>query len=141
MIIRFLILILCLNNLSLFAQSKERYLRNGNKLYSDSSYNDAEIEYRKSLEKDQNYFNASFNLADAVYKQNRFEEASMLFNSLVDNTNDKNQLSKLYHNLGNSQFKENKFEQAVESFKSSLRLNPDDDETRHNLIVAKNKLQ
>ena len=78
MIIRFLILILCLNNLSLFAQNKERYLRNGNKLYNDSSYNDAEIEYRKSLEKDQNYFNASFNLADAVYKQNRFEEASML---------------------------------------------------------------
>ena len=40
----------------------------------------------------------------------------MLFNSLLDNTNDKNQLSKLYHNLGNSQYKENKFEQAVDLF-------------------------
>ena len=37
-----------------------------------------------SLEKDQNYFNASFNLADAVYKQERYKEASALFDALKD---------------------------------------------------------
>ena len=65
-----------------------------------------------------------------LYINKSFWRSIHAFNSLLDNTNDKNQLSKLYHNLGNSQYKENKYEQAVESFKSSLRLNPDDDETR-----------
>ena len=34
--------------------NKKSFLRDGNKLYQDSSYNQAEIQYRKSLEKDQN---------------------------------------------------------------------------------------
>ena len=54
------------------AQNKKNHLRNGNDLYEDSLYNEAEIEYRKSLEKDQGYFAASYNLADAIYKQGRF---------------------------------------------------------------------
>ena len=64
----------------------------------------------------------------------------MLFNSLLDNTNDKNQLSKLYHNLGNSQYKENKFEQAVESFKSSLnKKHREQKNTQRQTETKKNK--
>ena len=44
------------------SQNKKTLIRDGNNLYNDSSYNMAEMQYRKSLEKDQDYFNASFNL-------------------------------------------------------------------------------
>ena len=64
------------------AQSKKNHLRNGNDLYEDSLFNDAEMKYRKSLEKDQDYFAASYNLADAIYKQERYEESSALFEAL-----------------------------------------------------------
>ena len=119
-----------------FAQNKKSFLRDGNELYADSSFNEAEMQYRKSLEKDQDYFNASFNLADAVYKQERYEESSALFDALKDNAPTETDLAKVYHNLGNSLVKEQKIEEAIDAYKSSLRINPKDKDTRHNLAIT-----
>ena len=124
-----------------FAQNKKSFLRNGNELYADSSYNEAEMQYRKSLEKDQDYFNASFNLADAVYKQERYEESSALFDALKDNVLNKTDLAKVYHNLGNSLVKEQKLEEAIEAYKNALRINPKDKDTRHNLAITHKQKQ
>ena len=131
-------LLMCITS---FAQNKKSFLRDGNELYTDSSYNDAEMQYRKSLEKDQDYFNASFNLADAVYKQERYEESSALFDALIDNAPTENALAKVYHNLGNSLTQEQKLEEAIEAYKNALRLNPNDAETRHNLALSKKQKQ
>ena len=79
------------------AQSKKSHLREGNKLYADSIFNDAETRYRKSLEKDQDYFSASYNQANAVYKQERFEESSALYDGLKDNAKNKEELASIYH--------------------------------------------
>ena len=124
-----------------FAQNKKSFLRDGNELYADSSYNEAEMQYRKSLEKDQDYFNASFNLADAVYKQERYEESSALFDALKDNAPTETDLAKVYHNLGNSLVKEQKLEEAIDAYKSSLRINPKDKDTRHNLAITHKQKQ
>ena len=124
-----------------FAQNKKSFLRDGNELYADSSYNEAEMQYRKSLEKDQDYFNASFNLADAVYKQERYEESSALFDALKDNAPTETDLAKVYHNLGNSLVKEQKLEEAIDAYKSSLRINPKDKDTRHNLAITHRQKQ
>ena len=138
-IILFILAILI--GIPIFAQQKQSLLREGTKLYSDSSYSQAEIKYRKALEKDQDYFKSSFNLADAVYKQERYEEASSLFNALKDNARSKEDLAKVYHNLGNSLAKENKYEKAINAYKNSLRINPNDDETRYNLALTKKNKQ
>ena len=138
-IILFILAILI--GIPIFAQQKQSLLREGTKLYSDSSYSQAEIKYRKALEKDQDYFKSSFNLADAVYKQERYEEASSLFNALKDNASSKDDLAKVYHNLGNSLAKENKYEKAINAYKNSLRINPTDDETRYNLALTKKNKQ
>ncbi len=131
-------LLMCITS---FAQNKKSFLRDGNELYTDSSYNDAEMQYRKSLEKDQDYFNASFNLADAVYKQERYEESSALFDALIDNAPTENALAKVYHNLGNSLTQEQKLEEAIEAYKNALRINPNDAETRHNLALSEKQKQ
>ena len=123
------------------AQNKKTHLRNGNNLYEDSLFNDAEMKYRKSLEKDQDYFTASYNLADAVYKQERFEESSSLFEGLIDNAKTKNEKAKLYHNLGNSLFKQQKLKESIQAYKHALKNNPKDEETRHNLAFAQKMLQ
>ena len=133
---KFLIIIITFVSINAFTQNKKSYLRNGNKLYNDSSYNDAEMQYRKSLEKDQNYFNAAFNLANAVYKQERYDEASALFNALSNDENNQYNKAKVYHNLGNTLFKEKKIEDAISAYKNALRLNPDDDDTRYNLALS-----
>ena len=131
-------LLMCITS---FAQNKKSFLRDGNELYTDSSYNDAEMQYRKSLEKDQDYFNASFNLADAVYKQERYEESSALFDALKDNAPTETDLAKVYHNLGNSLVQEQKLEEAIAAYKSALRINPNDKDTRYNLALTHQQKQ
>jgi len=123
------------------AQNKKTHLRNGNDLYGDSLFNEAEMKYRKSLEKDQDYFSASYNLADAIYKQERFEESSALFDGLKDNAKDKDELSKIFHNLGNSFMKQQKLEESINAYKQALRNNPNDEDTRYNLALAQQMLQ
>ena len=123
------------------AQSKKNHLRNGNDLYEDSLFNDAEMKYRKSLEKDQNYFSASYNLADAIYKQERYEESANLFDALTDDAKDKNEKAKIYHNLGNSLFKQQKLEESIVAYKDALRNSPTDEDTRYNLALAQKMLQ
>ena len=136
-----LIILSFLMSFNSFAQNKKSFLRDGNELYADSSYNEAEMQYRKSLEKDQDYFNASFNLADAVYKQERYEESSALFDALKDNAPTENDLAKVYHNLGNSLVKEQKLDEAIDAYKSALRINPKDKDTRHNLAITHQQKQ
>jgi hypothetical protein len=123
------------------SQNKKGLLKEGNSLYNDSSYNMAEMKYRKSLEKDQNYFNASFNLADAIYKQERFKESSSLFDALKDNAKNDVDLAKINHNHGNSLMKENKTDLAIEAYKNALRQNPKDEDTRYNLAYAQKMKQ
>ena len=137
LILPFLLLITSLS----YSQSKKKFIKEGNKLYNDSSYNMAEMKYRKSLEKDQEYFNASFNLADAVYKQERYDESTSFFESLKDNARNEKELAYINHNLGNSLLKENKIDLSIEAFKNSLRLNPDDEDTRYNLAYAQKMKQ
>jgi tetratricopeptide (TPR) repeat protein len=123
------------------AQSKKNHLRNGNDLYQDSLFNDAEMKYRKSLEKDQDYFPASYNLADAIYKQERYEESANLFDALTDNAKTKNEKAKIYHNLGNSLLKQQKIKESIAAYKDALRNSPTDKDTRHNLALAQKMLQ
>ncbi|HIG32647.1 MAG TPA: tetratricopeptide repeat protein [Flavobacteriales bacterium] len=138
---KFLFILFLLTSITSFAQKKKSFLRDGNTFYTDSSYNKAEMQYRKSLEKDQDYFNASFNLADAVYKQERYKEASGLFDALKDNAPTDEDLAKVYHNLGNSLVKEGELDDAIAAYKSALRINPNDNETRHNLALSKQQKQ
>ena len=126
-----------------FAQlAPERHdIRKGNKSYKNEDYEKAEVAYRHGLEKDSTSFGARFNLANALYKQDKHEQSEQLFESLKEQDVDVAKKAKLFHNLGNSQLQQEKYEQSIESYKQSLRLNPTDDETRANLAYAQLMLQ
>ena len=131
----FLLVTICLC-INVQSQNKKSFLKKGNKLFKDSLYNDAEIKYRKSLEKDQDYFGASYNLANSIYKQERYDESSSLYKSLKDNAKNDEELSVIHFNEGNSLLKEKKTDLAIESFKEALRKSPNDEDARFNLAYA-----
>jgi len=123
------------------AQGGRKYIRQGNKKYENESYQEAEILYRKSLDKDQSSFEANFNLGNALYKQDKYEDATRRFSDLTDEKENKTDLGKIYHNLGNSLLKENRIQESIEAYKNALINNPNDQDTKHNLAYAKNLLQ
>ena len=125
-----------------FAQKAERKnVRNGNKLYKTEKFTEAEIAYRKSLEVNPKSIEGTYNLGNALYKQGKFPEAAEQYQLIAAQEKDPARLAQVFHNLGNISMKNKQYEKSVQSYKQSLRLNPQDDETRYNLALAQKLLQ
>lgn len=133
-----------------FAQKESSDVRKGNKQYNSEKFSDAEVQYRKGLEKNQNSYEAHFNLGDALYRQDKFPEAIGEWQRAAQqlqpkdgkySDSDKKKLAQAYHNIGNALYAQQDYGKAVEAYKQSLMANPKDDETRYNLIKAMQMLQ
>jgi len=135
-----LIIVFLLLPLICTAQSYKDYLRKGNKLYEQKKYNDAEINYLKSLDKKKNSDKSVFNIGDALYKQEQYDKAAEKFNDLTNRNLDKETRAMAYHNLGNSLLKDKKYAESIEAYKNSLRNTPEDLETKYNLEYARRML-
>ncbi|MBA7580535.1 Cell division coordinator CpoB [subsurface metagenome] len=122
-------------------QSGKKYVREGNRNFKEKEYEESEVSYRKAINKEADLFDASFNLGDALYKQEKFDEAANEFNGLANRFESDKELAKACHNLGNSLLKSQKIEQSIEAYKNSLRYYPDDQETKYNLSYAKDLLK
>lgn len=134
----------------MMAQKESPDVRKGNRQYNKEQYTDAEINYRKGLDKNNNSFEAHFNLGDALFRQEKYPEAAEEFQkagALIQPKNgkysdaDKKKLSQVWHNLGNALYAQQQYDKAVGAYKNSLMANPKDDETRYNLIKAMQMLQ
>lgn len=133
-------------SLNTFAQKERKYVREGNGYFDKGlkdttqldtvSFGKAEVAYRRALEIKPNDFHWQFNLADAIYKQKRPEEAAADFEKLLENTNKPEEKAMLYHNLGNSLLMQEKFDPSIEAYKKALRINPNDLDTKYNLAYA-----
>lgn len=128
--------IIMLFALNCAAQTDKKQIREGNKLYSNKKFRESEVSYQKALKKDPKSFKAGFNLGDALYKQEKFDEASKQFTEVSAKSNDKTNSSKAFHNLGNSYLLQNKFDESINAYKNALRNNPTDLATKYNLAYA-----
>jgi len=133
--------VLLILNFNASAQEERHFIREGNKLYQKEKYNEAEIKYRKAIEKNNNSFEARFNMGDALYKQGNYKEALNVWNELLQTTTDKQKLAKLHYNIGNVYLKTNKLKESINSYINSLKLNPGDQDAKYNLSVALQKLK
>ena len=117
------------------------YLRSGNKLYNDSLFIKAEVDYRKALELNPKSTDAMFNLANALLMQQKAQEAMEQYESVSKIEKDKEKLAQIYHNMGVILQSGKQYPQCIEAYKESLRNNPKDDETRYNLALAQKLLK
>ncbi|MEI6575956.1 MAG: tetratricopeptide repeat protein [Bacteroidota bacterium] len=124
----------------LHAQAERSWIREGNKSYEKGQYKDAEILYRKGLEKQAQSPRATYNLGNSLYKQKNFQEASKYYGNVNMTEMDKLSRSKVYHNQGNSLMEDKKYQESIDAYKNALRNNPNDQDTRYNLAYAMSKL-
>lgn len=125
-----------------FAQKTDRdYLRSGNKLYNDSLFIKAEVDYRKALEINPKSTDAMYNLANSLLMQQKANEAMEQFESVSKIEKDKSKLAQIYHNMGVILHVNKQYPQCIEAYKEALRNNPKDDETRYNLALAQKMLK
>ena len=122
------------------AQEERSLTREGNKFFDKQKYADAEASYKKALEKKNNFPEAMFNLGDAMYKQERYDDAIKQFELAAKSFTDSKIKAQCYHNLGNCQLDKKEYQTAVDAYKQSLKLNPNDRDTKYNLSYANSKL-
>jgi len=128
-------------SVSSYAQTDKKYLRKGNREYDKNKYSESEISYRKAIDKNKQSPDAVFNSGDALYKQNKFEDAGKQFIESSNQTADKLKKSDGFYNLGNSFFKANKFQESIDAYKNSLKLYPQNAQAKYNLAYAADQLK
>ena len=147
-----LFIAILVGTLSASAQQERKYIRQGNREYEKATkdslkvdsvcYQNAEDDYRKALEKEPNNWGAIYNLANSLYRQKKYDDATKQYMAVAGMENkNSDELAMAYHNLGNSLLQTNKLSEAIEAYKNALRKNPNDFETKYNLAWAQDKLK
>ncbi len=134
-------IILFLNGFVLFAQNAKTYIYQGNQLYEQKKFKEAEANYRKAAEKKEQHVVGNFNLGDALYKQKKFDNAAKNFTDIASTSVAPAVKARAYHNLGNSMLETKKYQESIDAYKKSLISNPKDDATRYNLAYAQEMLK
>lgn len=136
------IILLLLTAISVSAQKAERdYIRKGNRAYKDSTYVNAEVNYRKAIDVNPKSAISMYNLGNTLMQQNKLQEAMEQFVAATKMEKDKGNLAQIYHNMGVIFQSGKDYAKAVEAYKESLRNNPKDNETRYKLALAQKMLK
>lgn len=130
-----LLLISSLCSVSL-AQPDRKTNNRGVDEFESGNFTEAEINFKKGIEKAPDSFIANFNHGDALYKQERYDEAISSYKAALGDAADDLRRAKIHHNIGNSLIKSNKIQESIEAYKTALKHNPDDADTKYNLSYA-----
>ncbi|MBR4738481.1 MAG: tetratricopeptide repeat protein, partial [Bacteroidales bacterium] len=131
------------------AQASRHRLREGNRDYNKQRYEQGEVNYRKALERDSSDYRGQYNLANDLYRQEKYGEAASHYQQALaaPGINDR-QRARTLHNQGNSFLKgalqsqeRQGLQQAVNCYQEALKLDPKNDDTRYNLAYARRLLQ
>jgi Ca-activated chloride channel family protein len=119
------------------AQNDRQLIREGNRLYRQKQYAQAEVLYRKAIAKKADNPQAVYNLGCALMMQQKDSAAIVQYENATKLEKNKLRQSKSWHNIGVMCQSHKMYGEAVRAYEQSLRLNPSDDETRYNLALCK----
>ena len=119
------------------AQTDRQYVRQGNKFFQKGDYEHAEVSYSKAIEKNDRNPQAHYNLGNALMAQQKDSAAIEQFQKSRQLETNPLRKAQSYHNIGVMCQQHKMYGEAIESYKQALRLNPNDDATRYNLVLCK----
>ena len=123
------------------AQTDRKEVRAGNRQYKKGNWQNAEIEYRKAQAKDSTSFAAGYNLAGTLYREGNFDEAAKTLDRLKEIAPASGRAADYFYNQGNVAVQKKDWKAAVEAYKQSILLNPEDLEAKENYAYAKQMLK
>lgn len=134
-------------------RKERRMVSQGNEFFKGGHYLEAGEKYQQALKIEPGSKEALYNLGLTYIRRASTAQSDSLRSQLVGTgaqamqsvaqaVKEKPMLAAdALFNLGNIAFNSEDYAQAVEMYKSSLRVNPDDEKTRRNLRIAQKKLQ
>ncbi len=124
----------------LMAQPGRKQVMEGNQLFTQEKYDEANNKYRDALVNNPENPKIHFNIGATQYKKNKYEEAMTDFEKSLA-VDDILVQSKAYYNMGNTLFRMGKLPESILAYTQALKLNPDDEDAKYNLELARRKLK
>ncbi|NIS38748.1 DUF3808 domain-containing protein [Candidatus Saccharibacteria bacterium] len=81
-----------------------------------------------------------FNIATALYKKQKYEEALKSYDKALS-TDDVMLQQSIYYNRGNTYYQMQKYKEAINAYKKALDLEPSDRDAKYNLELVRAKLK
>jgi Ca-activated chloride channel family protein len=119
------------------AQSDRQMIRQGNKQYRKGNVAEAEVSYRKAVERNERNPQANYNLGNSLMAQRKDSLAITQLEKAAKLETNPLRRAQAYHNMGVICQQHRMFGEAIEAYKEALRNNPADHETRYNLELCK----
>ena len=123
------------------AQSASNFILKGNQLYKKEAFTDAEVDYKKALDKNKKSSAGYFNLGNSLYQQKRFPDAFKEYANSATLSKNPYSLSDTRYNMGNTYMAKKEWQKSIADFEKSLILNPKDADARYNLAYAQMMLK
>ena len=123
-----------------FSQTRST-INDGVDKYEKGDFAGASENFQKSIDEKFENYKGHFNLGDALYKQEKYEDALSAYKNAMALAETDEQKAEVFHNVGNTLLKTKKLKEAVGAYTESLKLNPDDLETKYNLSYALKQMQ
>ena len=112
-------------------------IRDGNRQFDKSRYRKAELEYRRALVKDSTSVDASYNLANTLYRMEDYEQAMKVMQGVSKGADESEYKGDFNYNMGNVCVARKDWGPAVEAYKKALLENPGDVDAKENYLYAK----
>lgn len=134
-----LLLLFLFSTSHVFSQDWQDLHQQGKKAYAEGKYQEAYDHFINAQRIAPENIDLSKDIGTAAYRKGEFDKAETIFSNSLSSDN-QDMEAKKWHNIGNSQLKQKNYSEAIESYKKSLRLNPNNKETRYNYAEAKRRL-
>ncbi|RYG42535.1 MAG: tetratricopeptide repeat protein [Chitinophagaceae bacterium] len=134
--IRYFLFIVAFVPASVMAQQDNKAIIKANKLYKEGKFEEAIAEYRKAAGTNPGNGVVQYNLANAIFKKESFDEALITYDKSIELSPDKNFREKNIYNKGVSYTRQKKLPESIAEYKTALKIDPTDEDARHNLQKA-----
>jgi Ca-activated chloride channel family protein len=132
------LILTALSNLE--AESLASKNREGNRLFAQGKYEDAERAYLDAQVNSPGRPEILYNLGNSLIKQNKCEQGIQALRQSMSKGNDAIKESSWF-NTGNALFLMGNYRDSAQAFIQALRLNPADMDAKHNLELALKKVK
>lgn len=135
-----LVFVVLFSSFNYFAQSWQDSVADARKLYNKGEFKKAYEKYKRIKKYVPSTVNIDEEIAQSAYKSGDYKAAQSFYEKSTQSKANKSKAQSFF-NLGNSYMKSQEYQKAIEAYKNSLRLVPNDEEVRYNLSEAIRKLK
>jgi len=145
-----ILLLLTALSASSYADNRQarKLIRKGNVLYRADKRQEAQVDYLKAYRADSTDARVQYNLATSMFPQDfklvqkeRCDTMAMMFERAAQAETNPLRKAKAFHNEGVAYQGVKDFGKAIEAYKNALRCNPNDDESRYNLVLCQRQMK